>query len=469
MFREKEIELLESFINPNNNNCVDSIIVSSTKSVGKTYTVIKCLEDNKISYTYLKCDECITKTMFLTKCYNKIVEDIAKKDDQLNQNIIIENFSVFAYKLKECLTKFNVKKHVLVLDNFLKIHNSRTDLLLSFTHLREYKKIQNFAVIFIVSTQIPRKLFNKFVPNIYFKPYSEDEVIQILSNFKINSNENNFLTIKNQSEFWKEYIKLIVNSFFSYTGSNMRLVIDLCEKFWLPFMDSVMKNNLKIYEILTAYNMIKNLIYNDDFISNSFIYNKENLVENSNSSENLVKLPLHSKYILIASYICSLNDQNNDLLYFSNFKSVRHKKKSRLTLHNNKLETINFKKKIDKKLLYYNYFDVERLYAVISVIYRNESKTFNDSSDDFFSFEHENLIIAEKKRQEKSTFTLNRNIDLNTQISNLYSLGMIDKTTSLDPLNSKVKWKCNLNWNCIEKIVKDINFPINDYLENNES
>jgi len=120
---------------------------------------------------------------------------------------------------------------------------------------------------------------------------------------------------------------------------------------------------------------------------------------------------------------------------------------------------------INTRLLTPNYFDLERLLAIISVIYRNESESLNKSNEDFLNF-YDNISERElaKKEQEFAKFTLNSNIDLNSQIATLVSLGLLTRTTALDILSSKIRWKCNISWPMVEGIAKEINFPLHNYL-----
>ena len=113
-----------------------------------------------------------------------------------------------------------------------------------------------------------------------------------------------------------------------------------------------------------------------------------------------------------------------------------------------------------------NYVDLERILAILSVIYQHSSQTLNQSDKNDLLYLGDEIIDLENKKQlEKANFTLTKNIDLNLQIATLYSLGFLSKTNNSDILAARIRWKCNLDWNMAEAIAKSIDFPIADFLD----
>ena len=123
------------------------------------------------------------------------------------------------------------------------------------------------------------------------------------------------------------------------------------------------------------------------------------------------------------------------------------------------------KKNINSRLLSASFFDLERLKAILSVIYRNESKSLSQDNQEYLNL-YQDLTERElaKKDNEFATFTLNTTVDVNTQLSTLVSLGLINRTYALDILSSKIRWKCNVGWDIIESLAREILFPIENYI-----
>ena len=69
-----------------------------------------------------------------------------------------------------------------------------------------------------------------------------------------------------------------------------------------------------------------------------------------------------------------------------------------------------------------------------------------------------------EREKEQDLFSLNSNVELNSQIATLVSLGLLGRTSSADILSSKARWKCNISWTIVSSLADDVNFPIQNYL-----
>lgn len=474
--RETQIELLNAFISKELETLVPSLIAHGYKSIGKTYTIERYLEALGIKRTIVKCDECVTKKLLLQRCLKRIRMDSGVDLSKYNQlfnykgvevtNVgkLCENFASFVVALEQFIEETNYQDpHVLLLDRFDQCMDPTNELFPGFLRLQEQSKIKNISIIFVISSDEPKEIVTNPIPHIYFKPYTQDQIVEILQNNQFCFFENKMYDNHIGEDFWKQYSKIIVDSFFAYTGSNMNLLIDICFKLWWSFIRPVIEGRYKPSEFLRIYRENKDLFINDSIINNSLVREYGTLDEDkSSNATNVDDLPNHSKFILIASYLASFNEPKNDLNIFSRIKVKGKKRKSNIAkIRKGELS----KDDINTQLLSPNYFDLERLLAIISVIYRNESESLNKSNEDFLNF-YDNMSEREiaKKEQEFAKFTLNSNIDLNSQIATLVSLGLLTRTTALDILSSKIRWKCNISWPMVEGIAKEINFPLHNYL-----
>lgn len=478
--RDEEIDLLGAFISPQSELLVPAVIVNGYKAVGKTYTVENYLRSLNIRHTIIKCDECISQKLLLQRCLKRIKldsgVDLMKYQQQFNYkgqevsriDFLCENFASFVVALEQFVEETGYKEnHVLVLDRFDQCIDSSNNLFPAFIRLHEYSKIKNISIVFITSHENPKEIVTASVPLIFFSPYNQLQVTEILQSTQVCFfGDERYDGSSSGFEFWKQYAKIIVDLFFAYTGSDMTFLLDICQKLWPDFISPILKGKFKLNEFVKIYRENRFLFNNDNIINNSYIqeYNtSKEEVENSSLSVN--DLPYHSKFILISSYLASFVEPKSDLHYFSKLKSRKGKaRKSALSMNKKGVLT---KEDIDNRLLSPNYFDLERLRAILSVVYRNESESLNKSNSEFLNL-YQNLSESElsRKENEHDKFTLNSTIDLNSQIATLASLGLITRTYALDILSSKIRWKCNISWATAESLSKDINFPLLNYLAN---
>lgn len=476
-YRESQIDLLNAFISKELETLVPSLIVHGHKSIGKTFTVENYLEALGIKKTIVKCDECVTKKLLLQRCLKRIRLDSGVDMTKYNQlfnykgvevtNVgkLCENFASFAVALEQFIEETNYNEpHVLLLDRFDQCMDPTNELFPAFLRLQEQSKIKNLSIIFVISTDDPKEIATNSIPHIYFPPYTQEQVVGILQTNQFCFFQEDLCDNYAGHDFWMQYSKIIVDSFFAYTGSNMNLLIDICIKLWGSFIQPINEGKYKPTEFLKIYRENKELFTNDSIINNSLVREYGSLDDDlSMNITSVTDLPNHSKFILIASYLASFNEPKNDLSLFSRIKASKGKKR-KSNLSKVKKGELS-KDDINTRLLSPNYFDLERLLAIITVIYRNESESLNKSNEEFLNF-YDNMSEQEisKKEQEFSRFTLNSNTDLNSQIATLVSLGLLARTTALDILSSKIRWKCNISWSMVESIAKEINFPLHNYL-----
>ncbi|OBA20212.1 hypothetical protein METBIDRAFT_78666 [Metschnikowia bicuspidata var. bicuspidata NRRL YB-4993] len=466
-FRENEQDLLAAFITRNAEALAANVIVLGYKSVGKTHVVLRHLENLGIRRTVLNCDEFITQKILLQNCLHKIKADSSVDLSKYTQrymykglevarlSALCETFAHFLMALDQFVQETGYSEpHVLVLDRFDQCLEATDDLFRSFVLMRENSAIRNISVVYVISNQAPHQVSTLDVPCIPFMPYSLEQVTEIVA-------QNPFTEVREGKvnyTFWAQFAKLVVDLHFDYTGSDLSLVWDICLNLWPLFVAYAQEEQ----DFLAIYRKLKPELVKDEVISNSAVTMYETGFLEDDTSAPYADLPHHSKFILIAAYLASYNDQKMDVQLFSKVKSPKKRSPRKLPekSHDSPLKNAA----IDSRLLSASYFDLERMKAILSVIYRNESHTLSKDNQEYFNLYHDltERDLA-KKETEFNTFTLNKNVDLNVQIATLAGLGLISSTYSKDPLSNKIRWRCNVGWDVIDSIAQDMKFPLLNY------
>lgn len=475
LHRNDRLNLLAAFVNPETVRHLSLVTVHGYKSVGKTLTVKTHLEKLGINYTVVNCDECITKKIILQKALKNYSIDSKVPSSEWGYDRIGEygeNFTSFISAMERFKNKSGYDEpHVLVLDRIDRCMEPSNELFAAFAKMKEQSTINNLLTIIITTSDDPIELASGSIPHIFFDKYSEDQIIDILQNnqtckFGVEELDDN----QTSHDFWRQYVKVVVDLYFHYTGPDLCLLGNIAAKLWIPIIQPVLEKRYTLNDFFKVYRERQHIFTNDNVINNATVLEYDtNREEISGNNENVDDLPLHSKFILIAAFLASFNEPRTDVHFFSSIKL----KKKKLTASPSKIAKIKkghmTKGDIDARLLQPNYFDLERMFAILSVIYRAHSKALLQlEREEILNIYEDPSISEEKKQSEISTFTLSRNTDLNSQIATLYSLGLLVKSANSDILGAKVRWKCNIPWTTVEVLATNVNFPIHEYLNNNQ-
>ncbi|KAL6018667.1 hypothetical protein ACI3LY_001613 [Candidozyma auris] len=468
--RDSEVQLLRAFITGDARTSSPNVIIKGFKSSGKTHVVRKYLDSLSVNTSYVNCDECLTHKLLLQRCLKTIKNDSGIDLNNYQQrymykgleaariSVLCENFAYFLMSLEQFFNETGYSEsHVLVLDRFDECCDPTDELFASFLKLQEHSSIRNLSIVYIVSHDDPKVISTFSVPRVYFRTYEREEVVRIVQCkqlFKLAD-----VSEDANSQFWNTFAKLVVDLYYDFTGSDVVSLLNLCEKLWPQFAEQVESGRCQPSDIVRIYRDLKNSLLNDNIITNSLVdgYRSDEAATSEDVSA-VADLPYHSKFILIAAYLASYVEQKYDLQQFSRIKSIKKRQRAP------KEKSIT-KSQIDSRLLSAGHFDLERLKAILSVIYRNESKTLNHDSQEFINL-YQDMSERELARKDKefATFTLNPSVDVNTQLSTLNTLGLIDRTYASDILSSKTRWKCTTSWNVIADVCREIQFPIHNYL-----
>ena len=464
-FRETELSLLSSFISDDCATLVPYVIVQGYKSAGKTTAVRQFLEQLGVNHTIVNCDEFLTQKLLLQKCLHRIRCDTGvdlleyqqvfmyKGIEASLESVLCETFHQFLMTLEQFVLETNyTAPHVLVLDRFDQCLDQTNDLFRSFLRMREHSRIRNITVVFVTSHELPREIAPFSTPQVHFPPYSQDQAVAILADsYPVEVTDGRI-----DKSIWHSFSKLVIELLFDYTGTDIFLLKDICGKLWPDFCSKVIENgNQQSVDVIKLFRSLRDRIFQDDIITNSVVFSygsTSNGAESTKSSLN--DLPYLSKFILIAAYLASYTEVKNDIQLFSRIKTAKKRPKKNA-------ESV----KTDARFMSAAYFDLERLEAILSVIYRNESTTLSKNNQVFFNLYHDRSEKELAKNDvEFNTFTPNKTVDINTQIATLLSLGMLGRTYSSDVLSSRIRWKCNVTWDVISSIAEEINVPLHNYV-----
>ncbi|CAI5755608.1 unnamed protein product [Candida verbasci] len=473
--REFEIDLLNAYVNKDPLISSSCTIIYGYKSIGKTFTTLKFLETLGVDFSVINCDVCLNKLSLLRKCYDIIVEKTVGNKKKKHHEIPLINSVAALISAIEVLPNIDDTHHFFVLDRFDKCFETTNELLASFSKLRESSSIKSISIIVILEGNIPNEVVTFSLPKIYFKPYKEEQLIKILQMDELSGND-----LESGEELFNQFVKLIVNAFYQYTGSDLTKLYDVMHKLWPRFIEPVESGRINSNELVKLYQENIELFINENVLCNWDIIdfaiklieedtnNDDKETENDLITEgggNVHDLPTHSKFFLIASYLASYGHPKNDLHKYSKVKVVKYKQRHSSPTKSPKKKLHMTKGDIDSRMLSAAHCDLERILAILNVIYKNHSISLNHSDKENLLYIDDEIVDNEEKKEvEKSKFTLTKNIDLNSQVATLYSLGFLSKTASSDILGARVRWKCNLNWKTAARLAKSIDVPINDYL-----
>lgn len=462
-FRDGEIDLLSGLISSDIDHPRPPIVVSGFKAVGKSLTVEGVLSALGIKHSLVRCDECITRKLLLQRCLTSIKKDRSREDLQA-EDYRWDTFAGFMNALEsifQCTTKTD--PYTLILDRIDECFEPVSDLIPAFCHLTKQLRSRPLQVIFILSSDYPRQITSLYLPSVNFTSYTETQVASILEKkfFCWLESEQTFNTREGKA-FWTLFCSIIVDIFYSYTGSDINLIMDLCRKIWPLFIEPVLAGQYNLNEFVKVYKQNQGLFQDTNATINGV--QRIAAAENAEGDSVLARdLPLHSKFILIASYLASYNDARSDVYYFSRIKANKRKRKRESRKGQVSREDI------DKRMLSAGWFDLERMTAILTVLYRDNSPSFNAASHEkALGFQHDQFDQHDRVEAERLAFTLTKDTDLNSQIATLLGLGLLVKTAASNVLNPRVRWKINVEFSTVDSLAKDLNLSIADYLSTKE-
>lgn len=446
--RRTQTQLLSALLSSKVAEMPQAILVHGEPSTGKTTLLKHILKESGINHSTIAADQCITTRILLQKAFRAIVEDSGMgKEATAGFDIVCENVTAFYALLERFQTEYNYNKpHVIVLDRLDGLHENPSELFSCFTRLWELSNIKNLVFIFTISTLEPRALITSSIPHVRFTRYTKEEVVEILSLQELCQLPEDILTgalqgqaseaaVSNLSrQFWNSYVTILVDALAPYASSDVRLYQQIARRIWPVFVDPIITGEVGVRETVKLYRQSEHIFSSEFAVADSLVQpGVEEALKRKRKKQELTAtydLPLHSKYILVAAYLASYNPERYDIRFFSKAKDGRAKRRN---TGRRKTVTLN------PRMLAAPAFEIERMMAILRSIAPEEE------------------FGTEAGVQSMS------NIDLPGQIATLTTLKLMVKTSN-DPLDSRTKWKVNAGWGLIERLAKEIDLPIKNYL-----
>ncbi|KAG5370352.1 Origin recognition complex subunit 5 [Yarrowia sp. C11] len=444
--RDTQIKLLSVLLSENAQEMPQSILVHGEPSTGKSTVLKHLLKQSFINHSIVLAEQCLTTRILLQRTFRAVVDDSHKT---LNDDfeIICENVTQFMALLERFRTEYGFDKpHVIVLDGLDKLHENPSEIYHCFTRLSEMTNIRNVCFIFTISTLEPRALITSSIPHVRFTRYTKDEVVKILSAQQLCKLPEEILqkaakdqTMEEQrvlsAQFWSSYCQVLVDALSPYASSDVRLYKQIARRIWPVYVDPVITGTTDMRETAKLYIQSQHIFSSEFAVADSLVQPgvEEALKRKRNNEADLTAsydLPLHSKYILVAAYLASYNPERYDIRFFSKQKDGR---KGRRDTGRRKRLTLN------PRMLEAPPFELERMLAIL------------------------HSISPEEQFGTAAGVQSMSNIDLPGQIATLTTLKLLVRTSG-DPLDSRTKWKVNAGWGLIERLAKDIELPIQNYL-----
>ncbi|KAG0686793.1 hypothetical protein C6P40_003357 [Pichia californica] len=280
--------------------------------------------------------------------------------------------------------------------------------------------------------------------------------------FEINKDE--------KDRFFRQFVDMILDTYSSYIGLSLEVVIPILRKIWPIFIDPIIKKGKIIKGLNDAFTifMINKKLFSEEFSvvtkldnsDSSILENKkENQIKIDNDDDNNdnnndekdveeeeedddenkkghYDLSIKTKYLVIAAFLASYNEPKYDRQFFSKSNQYRS---SSIIKHRQKRIKISDKGdgKLRRDMSAALPFPLERLLAILNSIWVEnvgDSKLLDD-------------------------------VELMSEIATLSSLKTLIKLKNGNTIDGQTKWKCNVHWNVVKKFAIDVGFEIENHLQ----
>lgn len=460
-YRDFQLDLLDAFVHDDPGITPPNLILLGGKSSGKTYIINEYFNTHsKLIHCILDAAQMVTWKPFVQHVAISITEVLKYKFPFIKISeydpLQAEDFSLLIKYLYNLFLKYgNLDKRqslFIILDNFDRIDELDIGLLPKFLKLHEMlpDTLQlSIKFIFLIRSSSFMDIYSTYsIPTIVFPRYTQSEVSDIimqgkvleLAKDKILVEKINQLEIKDVEKICigisSNFANLILQSFQSYTGNDIEVLSDFMELKWPFYLESISKGNY--HDTIGLYKSNLNLFKST---GDTFIDDENDVEENKEITGTTYELSFMSKYLLIASYLCSYLDQRFDSKVFSKKSHLRSGRSS--YGRRSKMET-------NPRYLQPSLFPLERMLAIFQSIYPTNTSTEDQSK----YFEKDNVMRA--------------NVEVYENIAELNSLKLITSAISknVDYLHERMKWKVNVPWEIITEVSSSIDFDIAEYFSN---
>lgn len=432
--REHEYRLLSTFLTADPKTLAQCIVINGYRAQGKSHTLHQYLDTlDGVTVVTERCDLAIKVRFICQRLLRQVNGNVAQNCDTVAT--FIGHFRQATQDLPHV---------IIVLERFDQCIEDPEPYYPGFAKLREF--LPNVSVV--IEVQLPPMSLSSIAEaiNIHFPTYTEEMVVAVLHSIPN--------IVDNPNQHYASFIEYVVYYYYAITGSDILWLINIARRLWPQIDFTKIDSSTTFLRWIRDHQLLfeKLGVIDDNVVMEYGTFEEEIPTE---GSDNISDLPLYSKFILIALFLASFIDPKNDLIFFS-----RHnvKKVKRLSRRGN--EGV-----LEKRVQLANFFDLERMIAILSTIFRlylsskDELADTYNVYDDIESRDRERLLEIE-------SFTLASNIDLNNQLATLLSLGLLVKSQNSDILGAKVRWRSTIDWPMAMKLAEDVDFDLGDYFPN---
>ncbi|KAG0660795.1 hypothetical protein C6P45_001522 [Maudiozyma exigua] len=446
-YREYQYNTLKSLISHDYSITPPNIILLGPTGTGKSFTLNHVLDNNSdIVYGTIRPNELVTWKSLIQATSRVIQKTLHKQFPNIVCPMLdplqVEDYYGLVKDIDIVMSHYHPVCQTihLVIDGFDLLQDIDASLLLVYLKLFEQIKSGHLKLLLVIRDQAFNNRYSSYmIPTIVFPRYDQTQLLTILSQIKYNQLIKSNSTIA--FSVIQNFIQLILQSFFSYTGSNINALCDIIDMKWKPYYETIISNDMTL-DSTSLYRKTKHL----------FTFVDEPLDKNNNIDDNDTtvehELSKLAKYVVIAAYFCSYTESRYDSSLFSRkalIKAGRNPYGRRKQLEE------------DPTHRPAQTFPLERMLAIFQAIY---------PLDEIYDTNSGSL---EQLLQEPY---IKPNIEIFQTIAELYALKWLATSTmnvNIDFFSSKIKWKVNVSWEIILQIAKSVKFDIQQYFSDIQS
>ncbi|KAH3660170.1 hypothetical protein OGAPHI_007375 [Ogataea philodendri] len=437
-YRSEQLDLLATYVRPWDGFMAPSMLVEGPTSSGKTYTLrqyFKQLEqDGQIRFLEIQCEHCLTRKAILHAILRGLIRLLGISSQNEAELVYkCDGLGTFVDVLKR-IEHINESNHpdeerkpiVFLLDRVERLlpNENSSEFCFALSRVHEQSPMLNrYSFVYVVNRADSVGIQTLALPLVTFSSYKLDQIKDILTR-QFRYTDTISIEQAQFKQFARQFIDVILDTYSSYFGTDIGLMVPVLTKLWPTFITPVasmgrIQNGVN--DVLTTYQNKKALLQSEFGLAD------ELATEDIASSD----LPTKTKYILIAAYLASYNDPKYDLILFSKQREARANRKVR----HSKRKSGKQSQQLSARMLSPQAFTIERLLAILHAIY-------------------------DENRGEK----LANDIELMSELATLSTLKAIMKLKLGDTIGGGTKWKCNVNWSVIKKFAEEVDFSIENFL-----
>lgn len=461
LYKDRELDLLSSFLQPKLELMMPCVLIDGPPSSGKSFTIdkytTKLKNNHKIHNIIIECEYCYTQRDVLKKILKGLITHFKFNFTTLDRGIsACEGLNNFPECIKQIMLEAQIQNKVIepfiiILDKLDSLPDKQEPEILAYclSKLHEQGEEMNGLSFVIVCTRTDWfQLVTSSIPTITFESYNEEEMKTIVSNSLIDEfwpvdlldgNLDNCITEIQRIQIFKQFIGLMMDTYKGFFGSCLDIISPVLSKIWPIFIDPIIRKG----KIINGLNdILSTFLKNKDILSKeSSVINKLNdttQMVDSDLNDNIghYDLSKRTKYLVIASFLASYNESKYDMVYFTKNSVIS----GNATRKRRKIKRSNVSKgegNYRREMASAQPFKLERLLAILKSIWEENEGNFNLVTD----------------------------VELQNEIATLSSLKMLLKLRSGDTISGQGKWKCNVHWNVVDKFSRDLNFDIENHLQ----